>query len=134
VARSAAVGLEREPSRLLGVPPGDFGRWQAHFPGHYFIFDNNGIQMFVTIGNNLVLWSGNHSKVGDHCFVSSHVVVSGFVEVGHSCFLGVNTTVANNTKIGNWCTVGAGALILEDVGDSETIVGIWKKRLASMLE
>jgi len=99
---------------------------------HCFIFENNVVQPFVTIGNNAVLWSGNHighhSTIGDHCFISSHVVISGFVEVGHSCFLGVNATVANNTKIGNRCTVGAGALILGDVGDDETAVGIWKKR------
>jgi sugar O-acyltransferase (sialic acid O-acetyltransferase NeuD family) len=99
---------------------------------HCFIFENNVIQPFVKLGHDVILWSGNHighhSKIGDHCFISSHVVISGFVEVGHSCFLGVNTTVANNTKIGNRCTVGAGALILGDVGDEETVVGVWKKR------
>jgi len=105
---------------------------------HCFIFENNVVQPFVTVGDNVVLWSGNHighhSKIGDHCFVSSHVVVSGFVEVGHSCFLGVNTTVANNIKIGNRCTAGAGALILGDVEDGETVVGIWKKRRPAVLE
>jgi sugar O-acyltransferase (sialic acid O-acetyltransferase NeuD family) len=105
---------------------------------HCFIFENNVVQPFVKIGHNVILWSGNHighhSTIGDHCFVSSHVVVSGFVEVGHSCFLGVNTTVANNTKIGDRCTVGAGALILGDVGDDETVVGIWKKRRSAVLE
>jgi sugar O-acyltransferase (sialic acid O-acetyltransferase NeuD family) len=105
---------------------------------HCFIFEHNVIQPFVTIGDNVVLWSGNHighhSTIGDHCFVSSHVVVSGFVEVGHSCFLGVNTTVANNIRIGNRCTMGAGALILGDVGDDETAVGIWKKRRPAVLE
>src|SRR5262245_27538543 len=101
---------------------------------HCFIFENNVIQPFVSIGDNVVLWSGNHighhSTIGDHCFVSSHVVISGFVEVGHSCFLGVNSAVANNTRIGNRCTVGAGALILGEVGDDETVVGVWKKRRA----
>jgi sugar O-acyltransferase (sialic acid O-acetyltransferase NeuD family) len=101
---------------------------------HCFIFENNVVQPFVTVGDNVVLWSGNHighhSTIGDHCFISSHVVISGFVEVGHSCFLGVNATVVNNTKIGNGCTVGAGALILGDVGDHETVVGTWKKRRA----
>jgi sugar O-acyltransferase (sialic acid O-acetyltransferase NeuD family) len=99
---------------------------------HCFIFENNVVQPFVKLGRNVVLWSGNHighhSTVGDHCFISSHVVISGFVEVGHSCFFGVNSTVANNTKIGDRCTVGAGALILGDVGDDETVVGVWKKR------
>ena len=47
-----------------------------------FIFEDNTVQPFVTLGNNLVLWSGNHighhSTLRDHCFISSHVVISGF--------------------------------------------------------
>src|SRR5437667_4953702 len=67
---------------------------------HCFVFENNVIQPFVKIGNNLILWSGNHighhSTIKDNCFIASHVVVSGFVEVGESCFMGVNATVSNN--------------------------------------
>ena len=99
---------------------------------HCFIFENNVVQPFVTIGDNVVLWSGNHighhSTIMDHCFVSSHVVVSGFCRVGRNCFMGVNATVANNINIGNDCIVGAGALILSDVEDDKTAVGMWKKR------
>jgi sugar O-acyltransferase (sialic acid O-acetyltransferase NeuD family) len=99
---------------------------------HSFIFENNVIQPFVKIGNNVVLWSGNHvghhSVIKDHCFIASHVVISGFVQIGEYCFMGVNSAVANNTAIGNNCTVGAGALVLSDVEDDQTVVGIWKKR------
>lgn len=99
---------------------------------HCFIFENNVVQPFVTIGDNVVLWSGNHighhSTIGDNCFVSSHVVVSGFCRVGEACFMGVNSTVSNNTSIGNNCIVGAAALVLSDVEDNQTVVGIWKKK------
>jgi sugar O-acyltransferase (sialic acid O-acetyltransferase NeuD family) len=99
---------------------------------HCFIFEGNVIQPFVRIGSNVVLWSGNHighhSSIGDHCFVSSHVVVSGFVHIGPSCFLGVNSTFANNLNVGGRCVIGAGALVLGDVGDGETVVGVWKKQ------
>jgi sugar O-acyltransferase (sialic acid O-acetyltransferase NeuD family) len=99
---------------------------------HCFIFENNVVQPFVTIGNNVVLWSGNHighhSTIDDDCFISSHVVVSGFCRVGKACFMGVNSTVSNNTNIGNNCIVGAAALILSDVDDNQTAVGIWKKK------
>ncbi len=51
-----------------------------------FILEANVIQPFVTIGNNVILWSGNHIGhdvvIEDHCFVSSHVVLSGHVRVG----------------------------------------------------
>jgi acetyltransferase-like isoleucine patch superfamily enzyme len=51
--------------------------------------------------------------------------------VGKACFMGVNSTVSNNTNIGNNCIIGAGALILSDVEDNQTAVGIWKKKKQS---
>jgi sugar O-acyltransferase (sialic acid O-acetyltransferase NeuD family) len=85
---------------------------------HCFIFENNVVQPFVCLGNDVVLWSGNHighhSSIGDHCFVSSHVVVSGFVEVGKYCFLGVNTTLVNNIKIADDCWIGPAVVLTRD--------------------
>jgi len=99
---------------------------------HCFIFENNVIQPFARIGNNVILWSGNHvghhAVINSHTFISSHVVVSGFVEVGESCFVGVNATMANNIRIGDSCLIGAGALVLADVPDNQTVVGLWKKK------
>ncbi len=75
---------------------------------HCFIFEDNTVQPFVKIGNNVVLWSGNHighhSVVRDNCFIASQVVISGFCDIGENSFLGVNTTLANNVTIGkdNW--------------------------------
>ena len=87
-----------------------------------FIMENNVIQTFAKIGNNVVLWSGNHighsSVVHDNCFISSHVVVSGFCEIGENTFVGVNTSVANNVKIGNYCLIGLGCIIAKDVADN----------------
>ena len=77
-----------------------------------FIFENNVIQPFVTIGSNVTLWSGNHighhSRIEDHCFLASHIVVSGAVVVGSYTFIGVNATLRDNIKIGPSCVIGAG--------------------------
>jgi sugar O-acyltransferase (sialic acid O-acetyltransferase NeuD family) len=120
------------------VSPRAFVWRNAAVGEHAFIFENNVVQPFVTLGDDVVLWSGNHighhSTIGDHCFVASHVVVSGFCRVGHSCFLGVNAAVANNLTIGDRCTIGAGALILGDVGDDETVVGVHRRRKEPPLE
>jgi sugar O-acyltransferase (sialic acid O-acetyltransferase NeuD family) len=98
---------------------------------HCFIFEQNVVQPFVTMGDNVILWSGNHighhSIIGSHCFISSHVVISGFVEVGEYCFLGVNSTIANNLRIGSNCVLGAGAILLSDVEDGRTVIGTWRK-------
>ncbi|MDA8655299.1 acetyltransferase [Gammaproteobacteria bacterium] len=84
-----------------------------------FILENNTIQPFVSIGNNVTLWSGNHighhSSICDHVFIASHVVVSGGVHIGSQSFLGVNATIINNISIGDGCVIGAGALVHSNV-------------------
>jgi len=85
---------------------------------HCFIFEDNTLQPFVKIGRNVVLWSGNHighhSFIRDNCFISSHVIISGFCDIGQNSFLGVNCTLANNVTIGrdNW--IGPNTAIMKD--------------------
>lgn len=92
-----------------------------------FIFEDNTIQPFVTIGNNVTLWSGNHighhSSIKDHCFIASHVVVSGGVEIGEQCFIGVNATLRDHIKVGEKCVIGAGALLLDDAAPEGVYIG-----------
>src|SRR5216683_7880756 len=70
---------------------------EARIGDNCFILEDNTLQPFTPIGNNVVLWSGNHighhSTIGDHCFISSHVVISGWARVGAYTFLGVNSTI-----------------------------------------
>lgn len=93
-----------------------------------FVFEDNTIQPFVVIGNNVTLWSGNHighhSTIGDHCFVASHAVVSGHVEIGEQCFIGVNATLRDHIKVGERCVIGAGALLLADAEPEGVYMGI----------
>jgi sugar O-acyltransferase (sialic acid O-acetyltransferase NeuD family) len=92
-----------------------------------FIFEDNTIQPFVTIGNNVTLWSGNHighhSTIRDHAFIASHVVVSGGVDIGEQCFIGVNATLRDHIKVGERCVIGAGALLLSDAEPEGLYVG-----------
>ena len=92
-----------------------------------FILEDNTIQPFVTIGNNVTLWSGNHighhAQIEDHCFLASHVVVSGRVHVKESCFIGVNATIRDHVTVGEKCIVGAGALLLADAEAQGVYVG-----------
>jgi UDP-3-O-[3-hydroxymyristoyl] glucosamine N-acyltransferase len=76
------------------------------------------VQPFVQLGKNIILWSGNHighhSIIDDHCFISSHVIISGYTKVGKHCFLGVNSTIINDVKISEDCWIGPGVTIAKD--------------------
>lgn len=75
----------------------------------------------MTIGNNVILWSGNHvghdTVIEDHCFITSHVVLAGWVVVGSNSFIGINATIRDHVKIGKGNVIGAGALIIKDTQD-----------------
>jgi sugar O-acyltransferase (sialic acid O-acetyltransferase NeuD family) len=83
-----------------------------------FVFEENVIQPNVRIGNNVILWSGNHighdSTIEDHVFIASHAVISGNVTIGESSFVGVNATFRDGITVAPRCVIGAGALIMKD--------------------
>lgn len=97
-----------------------------------FILEDNTVQPFVRIGNDVTLWSGNHvghhSTIKDHVFIASHVVISGGVEIGEQCFIGVNATMRDHIRIGERCVIGAGALLLEDAEPEGVYLGAATER------
>lgn len=101
--------------------------WATSIGDNCFVFEDNTLQPFVTIGNNVVLWSGNHighhSSIADHVYVTSHVVVSGHVKIGPYCFLGVNATLRDSISVAESCVIGAGTLIMKSTQPKEVYVG-----------
>lgn len=80
-----------------------------------FIMESQTINLDVKIGDNVVLWSGNHigdrSVIGDHAWVSSQVAIGGDVQVGKGCFIGMHATIGHGVKVADRNFIGAGALI-----------------------
>lgn len=78
-----------------------------------FIFEDNTIQPFTRIGNNVILWSGNHighhGEINDHVFFTSHVVLSGHCVVDSYCYFGVNSTIRDGLHIAEGTLVAMGA-------------------------
>ncbi len=92
-----------------------------------FILEDNTLQPFTTIGNNVVLWSGNHighhSIIEDHVFFTSHVVMSGHCCVKKGAFLGVNSTLRDGITIGENSIIGMGSVVTKNVPNNETWIG-----------
>ncbi len=107
---------------------------QGRIGENCFIFEDNTIQPFVTIGNNVTLWSGNHighhSTIRDHVFIASHVVVSGGVTINEQCFIGVNATLRDHISVGERCVIGAGVLLLGNAESDGLYIGAATERSA----
>jgi sugar O-acyltransferase (sialic acid O-acetyltransferase NeuD family) len=123
--RLAAEAKQKGYKLASYISPRSFVWRNVTFGEHCFVFEDNTLQPFVEVKSNVVLWSGNHighhSVVRDNCFVSSHVVVSGFCDIGENTFLGVNCTVANNVKIArdNW--IGPGVVVSKDTSEGQLL-------------
>ncbi|MCA9412288.1 MAG: acetyltransferase [Candidatus Omnitrophica bacterium] len=91
-----------------------------------FILEDNTVQPFVKLGDNVTLWSGNHighdSTIDDNCFITSHVVVSGNCHIGKNCFIGVNATLRNSLTVAPFTLIGAGAIIMKDTNEKDVYV------------
>jgi len=93
-----------------------------------FILENQTIQPTCKIGNNVMMWSGNHighgTEIGDHTYVASHVVLSGHCKIGERCFIGVNATLKDFLTIGDDVFVAMDASVTKDlVSDSVILAG-----------
>jgi len=97
-----------------------------------FILEDNTIQPFVRIGNNVVLWSGNHighhSVIKDHVLFTSHVVLSGHCVVEPYSFFGVNATLRDRLHFAEGTLVAMGACVTKDTESWGVYSGVPAKK------
>lgn len=88
---------------------------EAQIGENCFILEDNTIQPYTTVGNNVVMWSGNHighhGIIKDHVFFTSHVVLSGHCTVEPYCWFGVNATIRDYTHLAEGTLVAMGACL-----------------------
>lgn len=83
---------------------------------HTFIGDHAIINTGATIGHD--------TRVGRYATVSPGVHVGGNVSLGEGCYLGVSSSVIQRTSVGSWTVIGAGAVVIREVPDNVTAVGV----------
>ena len=103
-----------------------------------FILEDNTIQPFTKIGNNVVLWSGNHighhGHIKDHVFFTSHVVMSGHCVIESNCFFGVNATIRDYSNIAKGTLLAMGAsLTKQETEEWGVYVGSPAKKLENKI-
>ncbi len=85
------------------------------------ILENQLIQPYVKIGNNVAIWSGStighHSKIEDHCWVTSGATIGGNSTIGSRTFFGMNATVGHMVTIGRESFLGAHCLVTKSAKD-----------------
>jgi sugar O-acyltransferase (sialic acid O-acetyltransferase NeuD family) len=73
---------------------------------------------------NLSCTVGHECEVGDFSSIMPACNISGEVKIGEENFWGTGAKVINRKRIGNKVIVGAGAVIIDDIPDAVTVVGV----------
>ena len=92
------------------------------------------IAALAIVGPDVVLSSSvivNHGAIIDHdCYIGAfshiapNVTLGGGVNVGQNCLVGAGAIVLPGVTIGNDVTVAAGAVVISNVADGLTVVGV----------
>ena len=97
-----------------------------------FILEDNTLQPFTNIGDNVVLWSGNHighhGKIDDHVFFTSHVVMSGHCHIKNNCWLGVNSTLRDGITLEEKTLIAMGSLVTKNTEANGFYIGTPAKK------
>lgn len=68
-------------------------------------------------------------RIGDYVHVSVGAHVAGTVIIGDDTWVGAGATASNNIEITNECMIGAGAVVIADITEHGTYVGVPAKKL-----
>ena len=87
----------------------------------------------VTIGDfvisNLNCTYGHDTVVEDYNSLMSHTAIAGDVRIGRAYYFGLHCTVINLVDITGGCTFGAGSVVVRDVTEAGTYVGVPARRV-----
>ena len=67
--------------------------------------------------------------IGDFVHIAPGVRLAGTVKVGNGSWLGIGSVVSNNLSICSNCKIGAGAVVVKDIEESGTYIGVPTKRV-----
>ena len=118
---------------LISYISSRISRFNNEIGDNCFILEDNTLQPFTNIGNNVVMWSGNHighhSTIKDHVFFTSHVVMSGHCVIEDYCFLGVNSTIRDSIQLAEGTLVGQSASVIKNTEEWSIYLGNPAKKL-----
>lgn len=97
------------------------------------IMANACINSSAKIGNNCIINTGaiieHDNVIEDNVHVSPNATLCGTVRVGECTHIGAGVTVRNNVYITSDCVIGAGGVVVKDIENKGTYIGVPVRRL-----
>jgi sugar O-acyltransferase (sialic acid O-acetyltransferase NeuD family) len=69
------------------------------------------------------------NQIGDFVHISPGAHLAGTVAIGDGTWIGIGASISNNLHICGGCTVGAGSVVIRDISEVGTYVGVPAKKV-----
>lgn len=97
------------------------------------IMANAAVNSGAHIGKHCIINTGSvvehDNNIGDFVHISVGAKVAGSVTVGAKTWIGVGASIRNNIAVCDNCMIGAGAVVVKDIKESGTYVGVPAKMI-----
>lgn len=91
------------------------------------------INCCTKIGKGCIINTGatldHDNDIEDYAHISPGVHAAGAVKIGKRTWLGVGSIVSNNVNVTNDCMIGAGAVVIKDITEPGTYIGVPARRV-----
>ncbi|BCD08159.1 TPA: acetyltransferase [Bacillus cereus] len=91
------------------------------------------INCCTKIGKGCIINTGStvdhDNKIEDYVHISPGVHLAGTVKIGRGTWLGIGSVISNNVSIVDGCKIGAGSVVVKDIIELGTYVGVPSRRL-----
>jgi sugar O-acyltransferase (sialic acid O-acetyltransferase NeuD family) len=92
----------------------------------------------IKIGNHVILnlssTVGHDVIIEDYCSIMPSVKINGNTHVKQGAYIGSGATIIQDTSVGCWSIIGAGAVVVKEISNRVTAVGIPAKPVKAHLE
>ncbi|MFA6201472.1 MAG: NeuD/PglB/VioB family sugar acetyltransferase [Bacteroidales bacterium] len=94
-----------------------------------FCFISNGVILGKWTQLNWATTIGHEATLGDFITTAPGVHISGTVHMGDSVYMGTNSAIIDKLSITSNVVIGAGAVVVRDITESGTYIGVPAKKL-----
>lgn len=100
----------------------------VHVGAGSVVFAGAVVQPETHLGHHVIVNTGvtidHDGRLGDYVHVAPGANLAGDVRLGEGAFLGIGTRAIPGVRVGAWTTVGAGAVVVGDLPEGVTAVGV----------